>query len=125
MGYMQIIFSTSSLGDTNIYIYVFLLDRKSPELFAPHHSSLAMSDITINVPTINEAKNLRQSIPLAAKLGPVILIDSRLTDVTAHLARGLGSEVLNFEWNGKFPEKRNWTLRKYDFKTKWGYDQEV
>ena len=75
--------------------------------------------ITVIFSVKNEAENLRRSIPLAAKLGPVIVVDSRSTDGTPDVARELGAVVLDFEWNGQFPKKRNWTLRRYDFKTKW------
>ena len=78
-----------------------------------------MSSITVVLPVKNEVGNLRRCVLLAARLGPVIVVDSRSTDGTPDVARDLGAVVLDFEWNGQFPKKRNWTLCKYDFKTKW------
>lgn len=78
-----------------------------------------MNTVTVVVPVKNEADNLRRVIPLAAKLGHVLVVDSGSTDGTCRVARELGAEILEFEWNGKFPKKRNWTLRNYDFKTEW------
>ena len=78
-----------------------------------------MYDITIVIPVKNEADNLRRSVPLAAKMGHVLVVDSCSTDETQKIAHEFGADVLEFKWNGKFPKKRNWTLRNYDFKTKW------
>jgi glycosyltransferase involved in cell wall biosynthesis len=75
--------------------------------------------ITVVIPVKDEADNLRRGIPLAAMLGPVLVVDSGSTDETQKIACELGAEVLEFEWDGKFPKKRNWTLRNYDFKTEW------
>ncbi|MDG1302512.1 MAG: glycosyltransferase family 2 protein [Opitutae bacterium] len=78
-----------------------------------------MSDITIVIPVKNEAENLRRCIPLAVKLGQVLVVDSGSSDNTPVVAREMGAEVLNFDWDGQFPKKRNWTLRNYNFKTEW------
>ncbi len=78
-----------------------------------------MNQITVVMPVKNEANHLRRGIPLAAKLGFVLVVDSGSTDKTQRIARERGAEVLDFKWDGKFPKKRNWTLRNYDFKTEW------
>jgi glycosyltransferase involved in cell wall biosynthesis len=78
-----------------------------------------MSNVTIVLPVKNEEENLRRCIPLAAKLGHVLVVDSGSSDNTPFVAREMGAEVLNFDWNGQFPKKRNWTLRNYNFKTGW------
>ena len=38
----------------------------------------------------------------------VYVIDSNSDDQTTSIAASLGAEVIKFEWNGKFPKKRNW-----------------
>lgn len=78
-----------------------------------------MSSVTVVFPVKNEAQNLARAIPLVVRLGPVVVVDSGSEDSTAEVAQGLGAEVLNFEWDGQFPKKRNWVLRNYDFKTEW------
>ncbi len=83
------------------------------------HIRTFMNTVQIVIPVKNEADNLSRCIPLAAKLGLVLVIDSGSTDETQKVARNLGAEVLDFNWDGKFPKKRNWALRNYDFKTEW------
>ena len=78
-----------------------------------------MSNITIVIPVKNEAKNLLRCIEAVRSIGPVVVVDSGSTDDTQAVAKAAGAEVLNFQWDGQFPKKRNWTLRNYDFKTEW------
>lgn len=78
-----------------------------------------MSNITVVVPVKNEAKNLPSCIEVASAIGPIVVVDSMSSDDTREVAIAAGAEVLNFEWNGQFPKKRNWTLRNYAFKTEW------
>jgi glycosyltransferase involved in cell wall biosynthesis len=75
--------------------------------------------LTIVLPVKNEAKNLPCCIAAVSDLGPIVVVDSGSSDHTKDVAEAAGAEVLNFEWDGQFPKKRNWTLRNYDFKTEW------
>lgn len=76
-------------------------------------------NVTVVIPAKNEASNLTRCIEVASLLGPVLVVDSGSTDATQSIAVSLGADVLQFRWNGKFPKKRNWTLRNYKFKTEW------
>jgi len=78
-----------------------------------------MSEITIVLPVKNEAGNLPRCIAAVSGLGQVVVVDSGSSDETQAVAKAAGAEVLNFEWDGQFPKKRNWTLRNYNFKTEW------
>ena len=67
-------------------------------------------DLTIAIPVRNEEKNLPGCL---AAIGHdlarhVVVIDSGSTDKTHEIAKQFGAEIINFEWNGKFPKKRNW-----------------
>jgi glycosyltransferase involved in cell wall biosynthesis len=78
-------------------------------------------DLTIAIPVRNEEQNLPGCL---AAIGPdlarcIVIIDSGSTDQTPAIARRYGAQVLNFEWDGKFPKKRNWFLRNHPPATKW------
>lgn len=47
------------------------------------------------------------------------MVDSKSTDETTKIATDWGAELINFEWNGLFPKKRNWILQNYKFETDW------
>ncbi len=78
-----------------------------------------MSRLTVVVPVLNESRNIRRCLEAASPLGPLVVVDSGSTDDTLDIARGLGADVLHFDWDGKFPKKRNWALRNYDFDSEW------
>lgn len=78
-------------------------------------------DLTIAIPVKNEEKNLPTCLAAIGKdfARHVVLIDSGSTDRTHAIAHEHAIEVINFDWNGMFPKKRNWYLRNHTPKTKW------
>ena len=81
-----------------------------------------MSDtipVTVAVPVKNEAKNLPRCLERLGRFQQVVVIDSGSTDGTQNIARAHGAEVVQFEWNGKFPKKRNWYLDNHPPDTEW------
>jgi glycosyltransferase involved in cell wall biosynthesis len=76
-------------------------------------------DVTVVIPVKNEAVNLPHCLDCVRKFPHVLVVDSGSTDATCELATAAGAEVLRFDWNGRFPKKRNWVLRNHDFQTEW------
>ena len=78
-------------------------------------------DLTIAIPVRNEQKNLPGCL---AAIGndlakAIVIIDSGSTDDTRSIALANNVKVLDFDWNGTFPKKRNWFLRNHTPSTKW------
>ena len=71
------------------------------------------------VPTLNEERMLGECLSRLTRFAKVVVVDSGSKDRTVEIARDHGAEVLAFEWNGRFPKKRNWTLAKHAFHTPW------
>tara|TARA_R110000868_G_scaffold268949_2_gene528229 strand:- start:1403 stop:2242 length:840 start_codon:yes stop_codon:yes gene_type:complete len=78
-------------------------------------------DLTIVLPVKNEEKNLLGCLEAIGSdfAKHIVIIDSGSTDATVHIAESKGISVVDFDWNGKFPKKRNWFLRNYNLTTKW------
>jgi glycosyltransferase involved in cell wall biosynthesis len=78
-------------------------------------------DLTIALPVRNEERNLPGCLAAIGKdlASRIVIIDSGSTDRTSEIAREFGADVVNFEWDGKFPKKRNWFLRNHAINTKW------
>jgi glycosyltransferase involved in cell wall biosynthesis len=78
-------------------------------------------DITIALPVRNEERNLPGCLAAIGKnlARKIVVIDSGSTDTTQAIAKDFGAEVVNFDWDGKFPKKRNWYLRNHSVTTKW------
>ena len=96
----------------------------------------ALSDLlTIVIPVKNEEKNLPACLENVKDFRYVVLVDSGSADKTRDIFEGFkfqgpsekvsgeseqrGWDWLDFKWDGKFPKKRNWVLRNYQFKTPW------
>ena len=75
--------------------------------------------VTVVVPTLNEEKMLGECLSRLSRFAKIIVVDSGSKDRTAEIARSHGAEVLAFQWNGRFPKKRNWTLANHEFTTPW------
>jgi glycosyltransferase involved in cell wall biosynthesis len=75
--------------------------------------------VTVVVPTLNEELMLGECLSRLTRFAKVVVVDSGSKDRTVEIARAHGAEVLAFEWNGRFPKKRNWTLAHHAFHTPW------
>lgn len=75
--------------------------------------------VTVLLAAKNEAVNLPRCL---AALGPaqrVVVLDSHSTDPTAEIARAHGAEVVQFDYRGGYPKKRQWALDHLPIDTPW------
>jgi glycosyltransferase involved in cell wall biosynthesis len=75
--------------------------------------------VTVVIPARNEERNLPECLRRLGRFERVVLVDSGSTDRTCELARAAGAEVVQFQWDGRFPKKRNWFLRTQRIATPW------
>lgn len=75
--------------------------------------------VTVVVPTLNEERMLGDCLSRLSRFAHVVVVDSGSKDRTVEIAGAHGAEVLSFQWNGRFPKKRNWTLANHAFRTPW------
>lgn len=80
-----------------------------------------LSQLTIAIPARNEERNLDVCLQAIGTdfCSRVVVIDSASSDSTAEVARHHGVEVIDFQWDGHFPKKRNWFLRQHTPTTDW------
>ncbi|WP_309382631.1 glycosyltransferase family 2 protein [Cerasicoccus frondis] len=78
-------------------------------------------DLTVVLPVRNEERNLGEALKALGNNFAMqsIVVDSSSTDRTISIAEEHRAKVINFEWDGKFPKKRNWLLRNHPPTTKW------
>jgi len=75
--------------------------------------------LTVLLAAKNEAVNLPRCL---AALGPaerVVVLDSHSTDATAEIAQAHGAEVVQFDYRGGYPKKRQWALDQLRIETPW------
>lgn len=75
--------------------------------------------VSVVIPVKNEEKNLPHCLELLSNFSEVIVVDSSSTDKTSDIVREYGYQLINFEWNGQFPKKRNWVLRNVPLQNEW------
>lgn len=79
----------------------------------------ATAPVSVIVPVKNEEENLRRCLPALAWADEVFVVDSGSTDSTAKIAHAHGAEVVQFQFNGSFPKKKNWALENLPFRNDW------
>lgn len=79
----------------------------------------AKLDVTVLIAARNEAVNLPQSLASLAPARRVVVVDSHSRDATAEIAAAQGAEVVQFQWNGQYPRKRQWALDHVPLDTAW------
>ncbi|BDD87659.1 glycosyltransferase family 2 protein [Desulfofustis limnaeus] len=75
--------------------------------------------ITVILAAKNEAANLPRCFSALGPVAHVVLLDSHSTDDTAEIARRWGAEVLQFDYKGGYPKKRQWALDTLPIDTPW------
>jgi glycosyltransferase involved in cell wall biosynthesis len=75
--------------------------------------------VSVLVPVKNEAGNLRDCLASIAFADEIVLVDSASTDATPQIAAEFGAELVQFQWNGSFPRKKNWALENVSWRHEW------
>lgn len=71
------------------------------------------------IPTLNEERNLVECLASVGWSDDVVIVDSRSRDRTAEIARTAGARVVEFDWDGNVPKKKNWALASVAWKHPW------
>ena len=75
--------------------------------------------ISVLIPVRNEIRNLSDCLATVAWSDDVVVVDSGSTDGTVELASQKGARVVQFQWDKKFPKKKNWALEQVPWKHEW------
>ena len=81
-----------------------------------------MSDkvpVSILIPVRNEAANLERCLKSVAWAGEIVVVDSQSTDGSIQIAQDFGAKVVQFDFNGTWPKKKNWALENVPFQYPW------
>lgn len=75
--------------------------------------------VSILVPVRNEAANLPRCLDCVKWADEIFVVDSHSTDETGQIAEAHGAQVVQFDFNGTWPKKKNWALENLPFKNEW------
>lgn len=75
--------------------------------------------VSVIVPIKNEAENLPRCLASVSWAEEIFVVDSSSTDDSARTAEQHGAKVVQFDFNGTWPKKKNWALGNLLFKNEW------
>jgi len=75
--------------------------------------------VTVLLPTRNEGINLHHCLKALMPAFKVYVLDSHSTDDTVSIAEKYGAHVVQFEYQGGYPKKRQWALDHVPISTRW------
>ena len=82
-------------------------------------SPLSKLQVSVVVPVKNEERNIAACLESVAWADEIWLVDSHSTDRTCELAEQFGAKIVQFDYTGGFPKKKNWALQTLPFKHEW------
>jgi glycosyltransferase involved in cell wall biosynthesis len=75
--------------------------------------------ISLLVPCKNEEANLDRCLQSVHWVAEVFVVDSNSSDKTSEIAEMHGAKVVQFEYKGGWPKKKNWALENLPFSNEW------
>ena len=75
--------------------------------------------ISLLVPCKNEEANLERCLGSVQWIDEMFLVDSQSTDRTSEIAQKFGAHIVQFNYEGGWPKKKNWALENLPLSHKW------
>ena len=75
--------------------------------------------VSFLLPIKNEAGNLPRCLDAVRWADEIFVVDSHSTDATVQIAAAHGAQVVQFDFNGTWPKKKNWALENLPFRNEW------
>jgi glycosyltransferase involved in cell wall biosynthesis len=75
--------------------------------------------VSVLIPIKNEAENLPRCLACVQWADEIFVVDSHSTDNSAQIAERYGANLVQFDFNGTWPKKKNWALEHLPFRNDW------
>lgn len=75
--------------------------------------------VSVIIPIRNEAGNLPRCLGCVRWADEIFVVDSQSTDDSVAIAEQNGAQVVQFQFNGTWPKKKNWALENLPFRNDW------
>ncbi|MEH2234638.1 MAG: glycosyltransferase family 2 protein [Nostoc sp.] len=75
--------------------------------------------VSVLIPAKNEQANLPACLTSLSRADEIFVVDSQSTDNSIEIAKNYGVNVVQFNFNGRWPKKKNWSLDNLPFRNEW------
>lgn len=75
--------------------------------------------VSVLIPAKNEEANLPACLQSVAQADEIFVVDSQSSDRSGEIAESFGAKVVQFNFNGRWPKKKNWALENLPFRNEW------
>lgn len=75
--------------------------------------------VSVIIPVKNEERNIAAAIESVRWADEIWVVDSHSTDRTVEIARRYTEHVVQFDYTGTYPRKKNWALETLPFANEW------
>ncbi len=75
--------------------------------------------VSVIIPAKNEEVNLPACLASVQRADEVFVVDSQSTDKSIEIAKSHGANVVQFNFNGRWPKKKNWSLDNLPLRNEW------
>ncbi|MEM1252479.1 MAG: glycosyltransferase family 2 protein [Cyanobacteria bacterium P01_H01_bin.21] len=75
--------------------------------------------VSVLIPAKNEEANLPACLESVAQADEVFVVDSHSNDRSVEISESYGANVVQFDFNGRWPKKKNWSLDNLPFRNEW------
>jgi glycosyltransferase involved in cell wall biosynthesis len=75
--------------------------------------------VSVLIPAKNEQENLPACLASVARAAEIFVVDSQSSDRSIEIAESFGATVVQFDFNGRWPKKKNWSLENLPFQNEW------
>lgn len=75
--------------------------------------------VSVIIPARNEEANLPACLTSLQRADEIFVVDSNSTDKSVEISESFGAKVVQFEFNGRWPKKKNWSLDNLPFRNEW------
>jgi glycosyltransferase involved in cell wall biosynthesis len=75
--------------------------------------------LSVLLPIKNEASNLPRCLECVRWADEIFMVDSQSIDGSIEIALQHGVQVVQFQFNGTWPKKKNWALEHLPFRNEW------
>jgi glycosyltransferase involved in cell wall biosynthesis len=75
--------------------------------------------VSVLIPAKNEERNLPACLESVKIADEIFVVDSQSSDRSSEISQFHGAKVVQFNFNGGWPKKKNWSLENLPFRNDW------